>query len=72
MEPQRSGRLLTPEQAAEATGLSAKTLANLRCRGGGAPFYRVGGGRFIRYDEHELSAWVRSRRCTSTSQESAA
>lgn len=70
MEP-ASGRLLTPKEASAASGLSVKTLANVRCTGGGPPYYRIGGGKFVRYDENELAAWVRSRRYTSTSQECA-
>lgn len=66
-----AGRLLTPKQVSEISGLSVKTLANLRCLGGGAPYFRIGGGKFVRYDENELATWMRSRRFTSTSQESA-
>lgn len=71
MQP-TAGRLLTPREASALSGLSVKTLANLRCQGGGAPYYRIGGGKFVRYDQHELASWMRSRRFTSTSQESAA
>ncbi len=64
-----AGRLLTPKEAAGVTGLSVKTLAQYRCFGGGPAFYKL--SRFVRYDENELATWIRSRRFTSTSQESA-
>lgn len=63
----RAGQLLTPAEAALRTGISKKTLANYRSRGGGPAYFKV--GPFIRYDEGDLNAWMRSRRYTSTSQE---
>lgn len=63
-----AGRLLVPADAAAVTGISKKTLANYRSRGGGPPYFKIGGS-FIRYDEDDLIAWMRSRRLTSTSQQ---
>lgn len=68
-EPQ-AGKLLTPLEAAAFTGLSDQSLANMRSTGRGPAYFKV--GRYVRYDEHDLSAWMRSRRYTSTSQEAAA
>lgn len=65
-----AGELLTPEQAAEVLGFSAGTLGNMRTRGDGPPYFKL--GKFVRYDSNDLAAWMRSRRYTSTSQESAA
>lgn len=65
-----AGQLLTPKQAAEVTGLSTQTLANMRSTGRGPAYYKL--SNFVRYDENDLIAWMRSRRYTSTSQEAAA
>ena len=70
MENNNSGELLTPEQVAKWTGLTRGTLANLRVRGSGPAYFKV--ARFVRYDSNDVDAWLRSRRYTSTSQESAA
>lgn len=67
---EQPGRLLTAREASELTGLSEHTLANMRCSGRSIPYFKV--GRYVRYDEHEVRSWMRSRRYTSTSQEVAA
>jgi predicted DNA-binding transcriptional regulator AlpA len=64
------GELLAPEQTARRTHLSVATLAKMRCCGNGPPYFKV--GKFVRYDSNDVDAWLRSRRYTSTSQESAA
>ncbi len=72
-EPQSAqppGELLAPEQTARRTHLSVATLAKMRCYGNGPPYFKV--GKFVRYDSNDVDAWLRSRRYTSTSQESAA
>lgn len=57
--------LLTPEQAAQALGLSAKTLATWRSTGRHAlPFIRCGAR--IRYRRADLVAWLAARQSTST------
>jgi len=61
------GRLLTPQEAATFTGLKDQTLANMRHTGRGPVYFKV--GRYVRYDERDLAAWMRRRRFTSTSQE---
>lgn len=62
--------LLNTKQAAQIVGLSPSTMAQLRHFGNGPPYYKVG-GKFVRYDSGELSAWMRSRRYQSTSEEAA-
>jgi len=47
------GRLLTPSQAAEFTGLSNQTLANMRSTGRGPAYFKV--GKYVRYDETDGS-----------------
>lgn len=57
--------LLTPEQAAQTLGLSAKTLATWRSTGRHAlPFIRCGAR--IRYRRADLAAWLSARQSTST------
>lgn len=67
---QAPGELLAPKQTAARTHLSTATLAKMRCYGNGPPYFKV--GKFVRYDSNDVDAWMRSRRYTSTSQESAA
>lgn len=62
--------LLTPRQAAERLGLSPKTLANWRSRGGGPRFVRMGASDSrgaIRYPAIELRTWCAVRLVNSTS-----
>ena len=57
--------LLTPEQAAQALGLSVKTLAVWRSTGRHAlPFIRCGGR--VRYRRSDVDAWLESQSRTST------
>lgn len=53
-------RMLTTREAAAYTGLARQTLAKLRCQGGGARFYRVGGLRAVRYRQADLDDWLGS------------
>jgi len=46
--------------------LAAPTLASLRVRGGGPPFYKIGSK--ILYDPEEYMDWLRAKRCTNTSE----
>ena len=59
--------LVPPEGAAERLGLQPSTLANLRWRGGGPPYLKVGGR--VRYRLTDLAAWLDTRVHTSTSDE---
>ena len=54
----------SPAEAAERIGLQESTLRNMRSRGGGPPFVRVGGR--VRYRALDLARWLetRVRECT--------
>ena len=65
--------MLNPEildtfQAAEFLGLSASTMAKLRCAGNGPAFYKVGvSGKRVLYRRADLETWLLAQRRTSTS-----
>jgi excisionase family DNA binding protein len=59
------GRLLNGSEAAEYLGISPNTLANLRWKGGGPAFCRL--GTAIRYSKTDLDAWAAAGRRRSTS-----
>jgi len=60
---------LSPKDAARFLGLSVKTLANLRCSGGGPRFQKNGGLRgAVRYPLSELMCWREARLYGSTSE----
>jgi predicted DNA-binding transcriptional regulator AlpA len=48
------------QEAARMLGLSSWGLAEIRRRGGGPPFFRVG-RRVVRYRIGDVRAWIRSR-----------
>lgn len=64
---------LSPAAAAQYVSLTERALAEMRRRGDGPPYIRLGGasGR-VRYDLRQLDAWMRERMHTSTSAESMA
>lgn len=53
-------QLLEPEQAAQALGVSPRTLANWRCLGIGPAYVCVGRAR--RYRAADLSSWADAHR----------
>ena len=57
--------LLSPADAAEYLGVSAKFLATLRCSGGG-PRYALLSSRMVRYRRADLDAWLSERLRNST------
>ena len=57
--------LLDEEAAAKRLKLSAQTLRNLRCKGGGPTFVKA--GRAVRYLPADLDEWVLNSRRKSTS-----
>lgn len=64
-EPPPSGlRLLSIDDVATLTGLSASTLAKRRCAGLPPAFFKL--GRIIKYDRADVDAWIRAQRRTST------
>lgn len=52
MEP----RVLNSAQAAEYIGLAKQTIADLRVKGGGPMFCKM--GRSVRYKREDLDAWI--------------
>ena len=58
--------MLTTAQAAGVLGLSARTLEQLRVKGGGPPHFALG-RRAVRYRRSDLDAWLDARRRKSTS-----
>ena len=60
-----SGKKLSTEDAAVHIGSTVSTMAKLRLRGGGPPFYKL--GHKVVYDTAELDDWLASRRRVSTS-----
>lgn len=64
VSPDSQNETTTPKIAANFLGLSTKTLANMRCRGDGPKFVKLGR---IRYRWNDLFFYVESRVCASTS-----
>ena len=60
---------LNTDQAAKFTGLKRKTLENVRSRGDGPPYYKLG-SRVV-YDIEDLNTWMAAKRRLSTSDRSA-
>lgn len=56
--------LLTPDEVATELKLAPQTLANLRHKGGGPPFVKV--GRTVRYPRAALAEWLADRTFTRT------
>ena len=56
---------MTTAQAAACLGLSPRTLESYQCRGGGPPYYDLGG--VVRYLLSDLVRWASKRRRNSTS-----
>lgn len=54
------GRLLTPDDLAEITGLSAETLAQWRSQRRGIPFIKIS-RNCVRYREADLERWLQER-----------
>jgi excisionase family DNA binding protein len=52
MEP----RLLNTEQVAAYIGLAKQTITELRVKGGGPKFCKI--GRAVRYKREDLDAWI--------------
>jgi hypothetical protein len=51
---------MTPDDLERELGIKPKTQGALRSRGQ-IPFYRLGGGRIIRYRRSEIEVWIASR-----------
>lgn len=63
IEDLKADRLMTPEEASEVVGLSAKYLATLRRLGGGPRYFKLGTGpkSACRYRPSDLRAWIEER-----------
>lgn len=61
------GTLMRPPAAARYLGLSESTLAKMRLRGDGPPYYKLG-KRAVAYMRPELAEWAAKRRRQSTSE----
>lgn len=57
-------RLLTEAETALLTGLNRRRLQNLRSKGGGPAFLKLGGS--IRYQETAILDWLKENTRTST------
>lgn len=64
---------LTPQQAGQYIGVTARTLIEWRRTGRGPEYVRLGNGPTgrVRYERAKLDAYMHSRTQTSTSAESA-
>ena len=51
-------RLITPEEASEILGVTAKSLSNSRYTGTGLQVPYIKLGKIIRYKESELEAYI--------------
>jgi phage terminase Nu1 subunit (DNA packaging protein) len=58
--PVTSGRLLTPGNLAEITGLSIETLAQWRSQRRGIPFVKIS-RNCVRYRQADLDRWLEER-----------
>ena len=57
--------LVSTEEAARLLGVSAGYLNNLRVKGGGPSFIKI--GTRVSYDQSDLVDWLASRKRSSTS-----
>lgn len=60
--------LMNEQQVAEMLGVSRAWLQQMRVKGGGPRFYKIGGA--VRYDNEQIKAWIAARECKSTSAKS--
>lgn len=59
--------IMNTREAATYLRLAVRTLEDLRLRGTGPKFARLGNGRSVRYRKADLDAWVEASLVTSTS-----
>jgi predicted DNA-binding transcriptional regulator AlpA len=62
---QATKQYINDQELAEMIGMSRNWLQIMRVRGGGPPFIKIGAS--CRYDLAEVSEWLETRRCHSTS-----
>lgn len=66
---QRAASFVNEMVAAEVLDLSPRTMRQLRWRGGGPRFYKL--GNRVKYLIADLHAWAASRACENTAQATA-
>jgi hypothetical protein len=59
-EPTQPDEILTPDDFEGRYKIPKGTQSALRSRGQ-LPFFRLGGGRIIRYRRSEIEAWIAAR-----------
>lgn len=47
-----------PEEVAEYLGTSVEGLAQMRYRGNGPKFVKLGGGKIVRYRDSDIKEWL--------------
>jgi predicted DNA-binding transcriptional regulator AlpA len=65
-------RSFTTTQVAETTGIPRKTFEDLRIKGGGPRFLRLGRRKGVRYLETDVLDWMNSRRYGTLAEAAAA
>lgn len=55
---------MTPDEASEHLGIPVKSLSNMRYRGNGPQFLKI--GNVVWYEKPVLDRWLDSRRMTKT------
>lgn len=55
---------ISEAEAAAHCGLARPTMATLRSRGGGPPYFKL--GRRVVYSRRDLDAWLSARRVANT------
>ena len=58
-------KIMSPTEAAKYVGLSESMMAKMRCRGGGAVYFKL--GRAVRYRQDDLDEWLSARRVRHSS-----
>lgn len=59
-----TAKFWTPEQMATELQVSTEYLSQLRSRGGGPPFVKV--GRTVRYPQYAVAKWIQDTAITKT------
>lgn len=59
-----SAKFWTPEQMANELQITTEYLSQLRSRGGGPPFVKV--GRTVRYPQYAVAKWIQETAMTKT------
>lgn len=60
-------KLVNERELAEIFGIACSWLQILRIKGGGPPFYKIGGA--VRYNLADVEKWLDQRKCQNTSED---